>query len=227
MFKSLEVIRVQKEYIVIGMGRFGSSVAAALFKEGNEVLAIDKNEENIENNQDCITHGVIGDATDLQTLKEAGIRNFDTVIVAIGDDIQASILSVLLLKELGVKNVVAKAINKSHGKVLNKVGADRVIFPERDMGERVAHQLMSSPNVLNFIELADEYSIEEIKAPASMYGKNLREINLRANYNITVIATKNNNKIEILPNPEQALKSEDILIVIGENEDLQNFSQMK
>jgi trk system potassium uptake protein TrkA len=217
---------MQKQYAVIGMGRFGSAVATALFKEGNEVLAIDKNEENIEDNQECVTHAVIGDATDGQTLKEVGIRNFDTVIVAIGDDIQASILSVLLLKELGVKHVVAKAINKSHGQVLNKVGADRVIFPERDMGERVAHQLMSSPNVLNFIELAEDYSIEEIKVPTSMNGQNLREVNMRANYNITVIAIKNNKKIDILPNPERALKGDDILIVIGENEDLQKFSHV-
>ncbi|MCQ6277714.1 TrkA family potassium uptake protein [Bacillus sp. EB600] len=217
---------MRKQYVVIGMGRFGSSVATALFNEGNEVLAIDKNEENIEKYQDCLTHAVIGDATDVQTLKEVGIRNFSTVIVAIGDDIQASILSVLLLKELGVKHVVAKAINNSHGRVLNKVGADRVIFPERDMGERLAHQLMSSPNVLNFIELAEDYSMEEIKVPASMHGQNLREINMRANYNITVIAIKNNNKIDILPNPDRALEPDDILIVIGENEDLQKFSHV-
>ncbi|MBI0579677.1 TrkA family potassium uptake protein [Neobacillus cucumis] len=217
---------MQKQYAVIGMGRFGSSVAAALFKEGNEVLAIDKKEENIEDNQDSVTHAVIGDTTDVSTLKNVGIRNFDTVIVAIGDDLQASILSVLLLKELGVKHVVAKAINKSHGQVLDKVGADRVIYPEKDMGERLAHQLMSSPNVLNFIELADDYSIEEIKVPASMNGQNLREINMRANYNITVIGIKNKNKIDILPNPETPLKSDDILIVIGENEDLQKFSHI-
>ena len=119
-----------KQYAVIGMGRFGSSVASALFEQGNEVLAIDKREENIEEYQDCVTHAVIGDTTDAQILKSVGIRNFDTVIVAIGDDIQASILSVLLLKELGVKHVVAKAINKNHGRVLDKVGADKVIFPD-------------------------------------------------------------------------------------------------
>ncbi|MEH7332857.1 TrkA family potassium uptake protein [Neobacillus drentensis] len=217
---------MHKQYAVIGMGRFGSSVAASLFKEGNEVLAIDKKEENIENIQDSVTHAVIGDTTDEQTLKVIGIRNFDTVIVAIGDDIQASILTVLILKELGVKYVVAKAINKSHGQVLHKVGADRVIYPEKDMGERVANQLMASPNVLNLIELAEDYSMEEIKVPASMKGQNLRDLNLRANYNVTVIAIKNNDKMEILPHPEQALKSDDILIVIGENEDLQKFSQI-
>ena len=217
---------MSKQYAVIGMGRFGSSVALSLFKEGNEVLAIDKREENIENNQDSVTHAIIGDTTDEQTLKEVGIRNFDTVIVAIGDDIQASILTVLLLKELGVKHVVAKAVNKSHGKVLNKVGADRVIYPEKDMGERVANLLMASPNVLNFIELAEDYSMEEIKVPESMNGQNLRNLNLRANYNITVIAIKNSDKMDILPNPERALNSGDIMIVIGGNEDLQKFSEI-
>lgn len=215
-----------KQYAVIGMGRFGSSVAAALFKEGNEVLAIDKNEEIVEDHQDCVTHAVIGDTTEEQLLKQVGIRNFDTVIVAIGNDLQASILSVLLLKELGVKQVVAKAVNKSHGKVLSKVGADRVIYPDRDMGEKLAHQLMSSPNVLNFIELAKDYSLEEIKVPNSMEGQNLREINLRANYNITVIAIKNNHQVDISPSPERALEPDDVLVVIGENDDLQQFSQL-
>lgn len=209
------------------MGRFGSAVAAALYNEGNEVLALDKNEQHIEECQEFVTHAVIGDATDEHTLKDIGIRNFDTVVVAIGDDLQASILSVLILKELGVEQVVAKAINKSHGQVLNKVGADKVIFPERDMGERVAHQLMSTPNVLNFIELADDYSIEEITVPKSMIGQNLRKVNMRAKYNITVIAIKNNHKMDILPSPEQALRIDDILIVMGENEDLQKFSHVK
>ncbi|RSD25000.1 potassium channel family protein [Mesobacillus subterraneus] len=216
-----------KQYAVIGMGRFGSSVATTLYHEGNEVLAIDKKEQYIEEYKEHVTHAVIGDSTDEQTLKAVGIRNFDTVIVAIGDDIQASILTVLILKEMGVSNVVAKALNKHHAQVLFKVGADKVIFPERDMGERVAHQLMASPNVLNFIELSDDYSIEEIKLPMSMAGKNLIEINLRAKYNITVIGIKTANKVDISPDPEKTLRAEDILIVLGENGDLNRFTNVK
>ncbi|MEH7886245.1 TrkA family potassium uptake protein [Bacillus sp. JJ1609] len=216
-----------KQYAVIGMGRFGSSVATSLYNEGNEVLAIDKKEQYIEEYKEHVTHAVIGDSTDEQTLKAVGIRNFDTVIVAIGDDIQASILTVLILKEMGVANVVAKALNKHHAQVLFKVGADKVIFPERDMGERVAHQLMASPNVLNFIELSDDYSIEEIKLPMSMAGKNLIEINLRAKYNITVIGVKTGSKVDISPDPEKTLRAEDILIVLGENGDLNKFSKVK
>jgi trk system potassium uptake protein len=216
-----------KQYAVIGMGRFGSSVATTLYNEGVEVLAIDKSEQHIEDHKEHVTHAVIGDSTDEQTLKAVGIRNFDTVIVAIGDDIQASILTVLILKEMGVSNVVAKALNKHHAQVLFKVGADKVIFPERDMGERVAHQLMASPNVLNFIELSDDYSIEEIKLPMSMAGKNLIEINLRAKYNITVIGVKTANKVDISPDPEKTLRAEDILIVLGENGDLNRFTKIK
>jgi trk system potassium uptake protein len=216
-----------KQYAVIGMGRFGSSVATTLYNEGHDVLAIDKSEQHIEDYKEFVTHAVIGDSTDEQTLRAVGIRNFDTVIVAIGDDIQASILTVLILKEMGVSNVVAKALNKHHAQVLFKVGADKVIFPERDMGERVAHQLMASPNVLNFIELSDDYSIEEIKLPMSMAGKNLIEINLRAKYNITVIGVKTANKVDISPDPEKTLRAEDILIVLGENGDLNRFAKIK
>lgn len=218
---------MKRQFAVIGMGRFGSSVAATLFKEGHEVLAIDKSEEHIEDHKDMVSYAVIGDSTEEETMKAVGIRNFDTVIVAIGDDIQASILTVLLLKEMDVKNVVAKALNKSHGQVLAKVGADRIIFPERDMGERVAHQLMASPNVLNFIELADSYSIEEIKVPSSMEGRNLRELDLRAKFNVTVVAIKERNKINIAPDPEETLEQDDILIVIGENCDLEKFERAK
>ncbi|CAM3775127.1 potassium channel family protein [Mesobacillus zeae] len=216
---------MRKQYAVIGMGRFGSSVAAALYAEGNEVLGIDKKEAHIDEHKESVTHAVIGDSTEEETLKAVGIRNFDTVIVAIGDDIQASILTVLLLKEMGVSHVVAKALNKNHAQVLYKVGADKVIFPERDMGERVAHQLMAAPNVLNFIELADEYSIEEIKVPGSMNGRSLKEINLRAKYNITVIAIKERDKIDISPDPYKKLHDDDVLIVIGENKDLVKFEK--
>jgi trk system potassium uptake protein len=212
------------QYAVIGLGRFGSSLATTLYQAGNEVLAIDRNEERIEEYKDHVTYAVVADSTDEEALKGVGIRNFDAVIVAIGDDIQASILTVLVLKELGVQKVVAKAINKRHGQVLYKVGADWVVFPERDMGERVATQLMS-PNVLDYIELAKDYSIEEVKVHPSMIGKNLRELNLRARFNITVIAITNKREVTISPSPERIIKEGDILVVIGENKDLDRFEK--
>ncbi|NHM29434.1 potassium channel family protein [Neobacillus terrae] len=212
-------------YAVIGLGRFGTSIATKLSDAGQEVLGIDINEERVEDANSVVTHAMIADTTEIEALKSIGIRNFDTVIVAIGNDIQASILSVLLLKELGVKKVIAKALNKLHGKVLYKVGADWVVHPERDMGERVAHQLLS-PNVLNFIELSDKYSVEEIKIPDCMSNKSLRELDLRAKYNLSVIAIRHNSTIKISPSPDESIAKDDVLVVIGENADLARFANM-
>lgn len=215
-----------KQYAVIGLGRFGISLAGNLLEAGQEVLGVDVNEERVEEAQPAVTHAVIADSTDPEALKSIGIRNFDTVIVAIGNDIQASILTVLLLKEEGVKKVIAKAINKPHGQVLDKVGADWVIFPERDMGERVAHMLLS-PNVLNFIELSKEYSVEEIMVPVSMTNKTLRELDMRARYNLSVIAIRHGRNINISPSPDETIDEGDVLVVIGGNRDLERFANLQ
>ncbi|KWW17582.1 potassium uptake system protein [Peribacillus simplex] len=213
----------KRQYAVIGLGRFGTSVAHRLYTAGQEVLGIDINEESVENAELSVTHAVIADTTEAETLKSIGIRNFDCVIVAIGNDMQSSILTTLLLKELGVKKVIAKALNKNHGQVLSKIGADWVIYPERDMGERVANQLLS-PNMLNYIELSKEYNIEEIILPMSMKGKSLRELDLRATYNISVIAIVSNGEIIIAPSPDQDIHEKDMLLVVGNKEDLAVFA---
>lgn len=214
------------QYAVIGLGRFGLSIANKLFESGQEVLGVDVNEERVEESHPHVTHSIIADSTDAEALKSIGIRNFDTVIVAIGNDIQASILSVLLLKELGVNKVIAKALNKLHGQVLKKVGADWVVFPERDMGIRVAHQLLS-PNVLNFIEISKNYSVEEVKIPDRMLNRTLREIDLRAKYNLSVIAIRHGDEINISPSPDKKIDHGDVLVVIGENRDLERFANLK
>jgi trk system potassium uptake protein len=214
------------QFAVIGLGRFGLSIARKLFESGKEVLGVDVNDERVEDSQPYVTHAVIADTTDADALKSIGIRNFDTVIVAIGNDIQASILSVLLLKELGVNKVIAKALNKLHGQVLTKVGADWVVFPERDMGIRVAHQLLS-PNVLNFIEISKDYSVEEIRIPEHMTDKTLRELDLRARYNLSVIAIRHENEINISPSPDKIIDPGDVLVVIGENRDLERFANIQ
>lgn len=215
-----------EQYAVIGLGRFGLSIATKLFESGKEVLGVDVNEERVDDSHPYTTHALIADSTDAEALKSIGIRNFDTVIVAIGNDIQASILSVLLLKELGVKKVIAKALNKLHGQVLKKVGADWVVYPERDMGIRVAHQLLS-PNVLNFIEISKDYSVEEVKIPDKMTGKTLRELDLRAKFNLTVIAIRHGHDINITPSPDKKIELGDVLVVIGENADLEQFSNIE
>ena len=209
----------KQQFAVIGMGRFGSSVARTLYGMGYEVLAIDADEQRIQAVIDEVTHGVQADTTDEDALKSIGIRNFDVVVVAIGQDIQASILTTLILKELGVKMLVVKAQNLHHGKVLSKIGADKVIYPERDMGVRVAHRLIS-PNILDMIELSDEYSIIEITAPPQMIGRNLRQLDIRARYGCTVMAIKNKDGMNVAPRAEDQITDGDILVIVGKNEDL-------
>lgn len=219
----------KKQFAVIGMGRFGSSVANSLSNMGFEVLALDCHEPKIQEVVNIVTHAVSVDSTDEEALKSLGIRNFDVVVVAIGQDIQASILTTLILKDLGVPMIVAKAQNELHGKVLSKIGADKVIFPERDMGVRVAHHLLS-PNILDYIELSNDHSIVEIRATSLMVGKNLKELDIRAKYRCNVMAIKNNEQTNISPYAEDRIKAGDILVIIGENEHLQTmelaFSQL-
>lgn len=214
----------KKQYAVIGMGRFGSSVAKSLYEMGFEVLAIDTNEAQIQTINNMVTHAIQADATDEEALRAIGIRNFDVVVVAIGQDIQASILTTLILKEMGIGTIVVKAQNELHGKVLKKIGADKVIFPERDMGLRVAHHL-TSPNILDYIELSDDYSIVEIKASRKMIGKNLRELDIRAKHYCNVMGIKTGDKINIAPNAEDTIWESDVLIVVGKNKDLINFER--
>ncbi|MFZ5591828.1 MAG: potassium channel family protein [Bacillota bacterium] len=211
-----------KQFAVIGLGRFGSSLARTLIRMGYEVLAIDTNEANINNMADVVTHAVQANALEEGVLKSLGIRNFDVVIVAIGQDVQSSILVTVMLKEIGVKKVVAKATNELHGKVLERVGADIVVFPERDMGERVARWLVSR-NIIDQINLSPDYSLIEMAAPEKFLGKTLQEVDLRKKYGITVLAIRRNGDFIISPGAKQVLEKNDILIVIGQNEKLKLF----
>lgn len=208
-----------KQYAVIGIGRFGSSIATTLYSMGNDVLIIDNNEEKVQCISDLVTHAVQADATDEAILNAVGIRNFDVVIVTIGSDIQASILITLLCKDAGVDYIVAKAQNELHAKVLYKVGADRVVMPEHDMGLRVAHNLVSS-NVLDYIELSPNYGVVEIEATPKWMGKTLRQLDLRAKYGINVMAIKHGDDINISPGGDDMIGEGDILVVIGENDDI-------
>ncbi|KNF07487.1 Ktr system potassium uptake protein C [Gottschalkia purinilytica] len=211
-----------KEFVVIGCGRFGESVAKNLYKQGYDVMAIDKDEEIIKEISEFVTHAVQADAIDENTLKSIGIRNFDVAIVSIGSDVQASIMATLIVKELGVKTVVAKAQNDVHAKVLYKIGADRVIFPERDMGIRVAHNLVST-NILDFIELSPDYSVIEIEALPEWEGKALKDLKLPNKYGINIMAIKHENNINISPYADDIVKKGDILIVIGHTEGLRKL----
>ncbi|MDR0268287.1 TrkA family potassium uptake protein [Paenibacillus sp.] len=211
-----------QQFVVIGLGRFGSSLALELIDLGYEVLGIDKNEEVVSDMSDYLTHAVVADATDEEVLKSLGIRNFDCGIVAIGDDIQMSILAAILLKDLGVRTVVAKAISVLHGRALEKLGVDRVIFPERDMGVRVAHQLVT-PNLLDYIELSKEYSIVEMKVPETLDCKTLNEINTRAKFGCSIVAIHREGKIIVAPTAMDQLHTGDIMVIIGANGNIDRF----
>ena len=208
-----------KQYIVIGCGRFGSSLATTMNLLGHQVMAIDKNEEVIQNLSDKVTHVAVVDVTDEFALRSLGLGNFDVAIIAIGSDIRASIMATLIAKEMGVEQVVCKAKDELQAKVLYKIGADRVVFPERDMGIRVAHNLVSD-NILDHIELDPEYSIMEIVTPNKWVGKTLIELDLRAKYEITILAIKNGDKINVIPSPEEQLQQNSILVVIGKNSNI-------
>lgn len=213
---------MRKQFAIIGMGRFGSSVAKTLSQLGFEVLAIDHREETVQEVSAFVTHAVQADSTDEEALRALGIRNFDVVVVAIGEDIQASILTTLILKEMGIPTTIVKAVNDLHGKVLKKIGADKVVYPERDMGQRVAHHLISS-NIIDYIELSADYSIVEIKVSKQMIGKSLIQLDIRAKYGCNVIAIKQNEQLIIPPSAEEPLRMDDILVIVGKNSDLQTF----
>lgn len=208
-----------KQFVVIGLGRFGMSVAQTLYSLEHDVLAIDRNEDLVQDISDSVTHAVQMDATDEAALKTLGIRNFDVAVITIGTNIQDSVMVTLLVKELGVKYIIAKANSELHAKVLKKIGADRVILPEKDMGVRVAHNLVSS-NILDYIELSPDYSIMEIEAPDEWTDKTLKDLNLRSKYGINVMAIKRNDEINISPSALDLIESKDIIVAIGSSEEL-------
>lgn len=215
----------KKQFIVIGLGRFGTSVAETLYALGNDVLAVDSDEEVVQNVSERVTHAVQLDANDENSLRALGISNFDVAIVSIGSDIQASILATLLAKEMGVKHIVAKANDVLHAKVLYKIGANRVIFPERDMGVRVAHNLCSS-NILDYIELSPDFSIAEIVSPRQWEGNTLKQLNLRATYGINVMAIKRNNEIDVSPGADEVIMPGDVIVAIGGTQELNSIENL-
>jgi len=213
---------MRKDFVVIGLGRFGGSVCRELVRLGADVMAIDSSSDRVEEFSKIATHAVIADSTDEEALKSLGIQNFEHVIVAIGDDIQASILTTLIIKELGVPQVTVKAQNDYHAKVLQKIGADLIVHPERDMGIRIANNIMSS-NVLDYLELSDEHSIMEIKSNHRIAGYSIKDLDIRANYGINIIGIKRGEQIIISPSADEKILLGDILLVIGAVVDINRF----
>jgi trk system potassium uptake protein TrkA len=215
----------KKQFVVIGLGSFGSSVAKTLYALGNEVLAVDSEEAAVREIADYVTHAAQVDTSDEKSLKELGIGNLDVAVIGIGSDIQASIMATLIVKELGVKYIISKAHDERHAKLLYKIGADRVVFVERDMGVRVAHNIFAS-NILDYIELSPDYNIAEIAAPEEWYGKTLKEIDVRLNYGLSVIAIKKNHDVNIAPKADDIIMRDDVVIAIGDNKELNKFENL-
>lgn len=216
-----------KTFVVIGMGQFGTAVATELSALGHEVLALDGEEENVQKVADQVTHAVTGDARDPAVLRALGVRNYDCAIVAVGDDVGNSALITLNLKDLGVKRVICKAQSHVHRKVLEKIGADRVLFPEHEMGVKLA-QGLSSSSVLNFIELSEDYGIVEIAIPRAWQGQTIRDLDIRARYHVNIIAIRRGaeGELNIAPGAEYRLESGDVVVTLGRNDDINRLQDL-
>lgn len=213
-----------KSFLVIGAGRFGSSVALTLSGYGHDVMVVDSDESLVQQISPEVANAVVVNAASESGMKALGVQDFDAVVLAIGFDIQASIMAAILLVELKAQYIVAKAQTDLHGKVLSKIGVNRVVYPERDMGQKLAHSLIA-PTIIDLIELSDDYSVVEVNAPAEMVGKTLQELNLRARYGISVIALRRNgrSKTNISPAAEDVIKSDDVIVAVGENKYLKKL----
>lgn len=213
-----------QQFAVLGLGKFGTEIAKALYNYGYEVLAIDIDEEKVNEVANYCTHSLVADVSEETTLRTVAIENFDTVVIAIGNNMQASIITALICKELGVKNIIAKAHNEKHGKVLNKIGVNQVIYPEAAMAVKVATTLIN-PNIENHMEIVAGYSIAEIRIPDKWINKNLGELALRSEYAVNVlIIIRADDEVITAPTGDTVLKEDDIIVVGGSNQDIENLS---
>ena len=214
-----------KSYAVIGLGRFGSALARQLCKLGAEVLALDVKGDYVQQIANDVTHAVVGDAQDKEVLRALGVRNLDCAVIAIGDNLAASVLITMNLKELGVPYIVCKAHDETHRKVLEKLGVDRVVIPEHEYAQRLARTL-NSHNVLDYIELSEDFGILDVPAPKSWIGKSLRELNVRAKLGVNIIAVENGGKTNVSPTADYAVGEGDTLVMLGDNVALEKVQKL-
>ncbi|MDQ3867465.1 MAG: TrkA family potassium uptake protein [Actinomycetota bacterium] len=214
------------DFVVIGLGRFGGALAADLVRHDHEVLGVDVDGKLVQSFAHTLTHVVQADSTDLETMRQLGAAEFATAVVAIGTDLEASILTTSVLVDLKVGNIVAKAISESHGKILERIGANRVIFPERDMGIRVARSL-GGRDVIDYMELDPGFVLLETKAPPELVGRTLAEAQVRKRYGLTVVSIKSPNQPATYATPETVPQDGDILVVAGDTKKVEDFAQLR
>ena len=203
-------------YVVIGLGRFGTTLARQLCALGAQVLAMDVRSDLVQQVANDVTHAVVGDAQDKEVLRALGVRDFDCAIIAIGDDLAASVLATMNLQELEVPYIICKAHDETHRRVLEKLGVDRVIIPEQENAKRLARSL-NSHNVLDYIELSEEYGILEVPAPKSWIGSSLKELNVRAKLGVNIIAVESGKQTNVSPSADYRIREGDVMVVLGEN----------
>lgn len=221
-YKGWGNLNMKKEFVVIGLGRFGGSIARELIHQGANVMVIDTSSERVDEFAHIATQAIIADTTDEAVIKSLGLWNYEHVIVAIGENIQASILTTLILKENGVQKITVKAQNDYHEKVLKKIGADFVVHPERDMGIRIANNMMSN-NVLDYLELSDKHSIMEIRVNENLANRSIIDLDIRAKYGINIVGIKRDESIIVSPPANEVILENDILLVIGADVDITRF----
>ena len=214
-----------KSYIVIGLGLFGQALARQLCKLGAEVLAIDVRSDLVQLVANDVTHAVVGDAQDKEVLRALGARDFDCAIIAIGDDLAASVLITMNLQELEVPYIVCKAHDETHRRVLEKLGVNRVVIPEKENAQRLGRSLHSH-NVLDYIELSEDYGILEVPAPKSWVGKTLKELNVRAKLGVNIIAVESGNTTNVSPSADYCIQKDDIMVVLGDNYSLEAVQKL-
>jgi trk system potassium uptake protein TrkA len=214
----------KKEYLVIGLGRFGSSVARQLEENGCSVLAVDMDEKKAKQIADEVTLSMCVDITNEDSLRELGMRNFDGAIISIGQNLEASVLATMWAKEQGVPQVIAKAYDEMQGKILTKIGADEIVYPEREMGMHLANKLAFN-QLVDTIELTSDYSIMDIPAPAEWIGKNLKELKLREKYGVNVIALRRHGEMTMTPSADKPALKGDVFVLMGTNDTLQELAK--
>ena len=214
-----------KNYIVIGLGLFGAETARQLCRHGCEVLAMDIRGDLVQQVADDVTHAVVGDGRDKDVLKSLGAGNFDCAIIAIGDDLASSVLTIMNLKELKVPYIVCKAHDETHRQVLEKLGADRVVIPECEFAGKLARSL-SSHNVLDYIELSPDYGILEVPAPMRWIGKSIKELNVRAKLGVNIIAVESRGTKNVSPGADYLVRAEDVMVILGENKALEAVQKL-
>lgn len=214
----------KKQFVVLGLGRFGMSVAKTLSENGYDVMAVDINGDHVQEASAFVTHAVKADISNELSLRALGIGNFDVVVVATASHLESGVMATLLAKELGIPTVVAKAQDSLQKKILEKIGADRVVFPEREMGVRLANSLLYG-NFFEFMELSDEFGLAEFETPFSWINKTLAQSEIRAKYGLNVVALKREGKMILSPSPDEILKENDIMIAMGESRQIQRIME--